>query len=67
MTTLPKEYQGVKQIMQAARAPLEAPAFADYLGKFEYGASPRLSRHARKRITEMLERDTFKNLGVPRL
>jgi hypothetical protein len=62
VATLPKEYGAAGSFMKDLRAGREAISLGDY--GVDYGNSPRLSRHARKRITEGLERQAT---GVAKL
>lgn len=55
VVTLPPGFEGAAEVIRKARSGLEDPLI---LGRFgmEYGKSPRLSRHARRRMVEALER-----------
>jgi hypothetical protein len=57
VTTLPADHANVKGMMQTLRGPggEEGSVLKEY--GVNYGDSPRLSRHARKRITGLMERD----------
>lgn len=56
LVTLPEKYAPVKEYLTAARATADAPTL-EYLsdGAFQYGKGQRFSRHARKRLGEMME------------
>jgi hypothetical protein len=55
--TLPAGNEPVAETMRAMRATREAPMFeAASGGAFQYGQSPRLSRHGRKRMLELMEK-----------
>lgn len=59
VVTLPSAYGGVRRIMDLVRnfAGAEAGVLRRATGgKFDYGSSPRLSRHARRRIVALVER-----------
>jgi hypothetical protein len=59
VTTLPKEYGGSREFMKSMRGSTgETGLFQNIDPRLAYGDSPRLSRHARKRITELMEKDT---------
>lgn len=55
LATLPEGYAPVKQVLQDFRKDLETPRLNQF--GIDYGNSERLSRHARKRITELMHKD----------
>lgn len=68
LTTLPAEVRApVTSAMKKLRAATgDADAIEDvFKGRFSFGDSPRLSRHARKRMTEALERRYVEKEGWP--
>jgi hypothetical protein len=61
IATLPEGFSPIKELMQKTRARGEAGLMSNY--GIDYGNSPRLSRHARKRITQGMERDQYKQMN----
>lgn len=62
LATLPTANSAVRDYMRDLRKNTESPVLAQY--GIDFGKSERLSRHARKRITEHMERRTMKELGA---
>lgn len=62
LATLPAEHAPVRDYIRQFRAQHESPVLSQY--GIDLGKSDRLSRHARKRITEHLERRAKMQLGV---
>jgi len=56
VATLPAEYAPVRQYMQNVRAPAEAPALQNV--GIQYGQGPRVSRHARRHLTDIMNART---------
>jgi hypothetical protein len=57
--TLPKDQAPVGELMRSMRAPGETQALAQTTG-FHFGEGPRISRHARKHLTEMHEQEAIR-------
>lgn len=62
VVTLPKGYEGVGVARKAIRGPENRSYFRPF--GLEYGKGQRLSRHARKRMVESLERKAMKDPNV---
>lgn len=57
--TLPQEHAPVADLMRSMRAPGEAQALKTTTG-FEFGQGPRISRHARRHLSEMHEQEAIR-------
>ena len=65
ITTMPEEFSAVRDGFKDLRLTRESAHLNSVVPGFEYGSSPRLSRHARRRITDLVEkRDGVSDRGM---